>query len=198
MAAIRNVFALIGLLTVVGVAVLSTKAEPFFAAYQSFKTFEPEARDVYLEMAQRLVETGNAAEATVWKFKVEEDLSVEDVEETLRFVANEYNIKNVGELPLYQQVEAMTGEPFRFMKIYMFCNALTAAKMVDYSDAFSAYLPCRIALVEDKQGQLWIYTLNMDMMIYGGRPLPPELKAEALKVKEQILAIMKRGVSGEF
>jgi hypothetical protein len=41
-------------------------------------------------------------------------------------------------------------------------------------------------------------TLNMDMMIYGGEPLPPELKEEAIKVKEYILDIMNRGANGEF
>ncbi len=84
------------------------------------------------------------------------------------------------------------------MKIYMFCNALTAAKMVHYSDAYSAYLPCRVSLVEDKQGVLWLYSLNMDMMIHGGMPLPTELKDEALKVKRIILDIMERGASGDF
>jgi len=47
--------------------------------------------------------------------------------------------------------------------------------MVEHSDAFSAYLPCRLALIEDKQGQRWIYTLDMNAMIYGGAPLPDYL-----------------------
>lgn len=80
----------------------------------------------------------------------------------------------------------------------MFCNALTAAKMLDYSDAFSAYLPCRITLLEDPDGQLWLYTLNMDLMVYGGKPLPPELKEEAIEVKDIILEIMNRGAEGDF
>jgi len=45
---------------------------------------------------------------------------------------------------------------------------------------------------------LWIYSLNMDMMIYGGKPLPPALKEEALQVKTIILDIMQRGATGEF
>ena len=77
-------------------------------------------------------------------------------------------------------------------------DPLTAAKMVNYSDAFSAYLPCRIALVEDNEGQLWLYTLNMDMMIHGGTELPDELYEEATNVKEIILDIMNRGAAGEF
>jgi uncharacterized protein (DUF302 family) len=156
------------------------------------------APQVYMDMTKSLLATGNGAEATVWKRPVAEGLSPEDVEETMRFVANEHNFKNVGELPLSDQVAAMTGEDQRFWKIYMFCNPLIAAKMIDYSDAFSAYLPCRIALVEDKTGQLWLYTLNMDMMIHGGTELPPELFEEASKVKEIILDIMNRGAEGDF
>jgi uncharacterized protein (DUF302 family) len=70
--------------------------------------------------------------------------------------------------------------------------------MLDYSDAFSAYLPCRVAMVEDKEGQLWLYSLNMDMMIHGGETLPPDLKEAAEGVKEIILDIMNRGAAGEF
>jgi uncharacterized protein (DUF302 family) len=70
--------------------------------------------------------------------------------------------------------------------------------MLDYNDAFSAYLPCRITLVEDKTGKLWLYSLNMDLMIHGGEPLPEELKQEALRVKEIILTIMKRAAAGDF
>ncbi|MDT8283416.1 MAG: DUF302 domain-containing protein, partial [Gammaproteobacteria bacterium] len=129
---------------------------------------------------------------------VKEGLTVEDVEQTMKFVANEHNIKNVGELPLSDQIEAMTGQSARFFKIYMFCNALTAAQMLEFSDAYSAYLPCRLSMVEDKQGKLWLYALNMDLMIYGGKPLPPALKEEAEGVKSIILDIMNRGAEGDF
>ena len=149
-------------------------------------------------MASQVIDTGSGADATVWKRQVQEGLSPEEVEETMKFVANEHNIANVGELPLYKDVEAKTGVPYRFVKIYMFCNSLTAQQMLDYNDAFSAYLPCRITMVEDKEGRLWLYTLNMDLMIYGGKPLPTELKEEAIKVKEIILDIMERGAAGDF
>ena len=193
--ALRNLFALIGFLAVVVAIVLGVKMAPM---KQAFDGFDERAMSVYSDMAEKLLETGNSAEATVWKVPVNDDLSAEDVEETMRFVANEHNIKNVGELPLSKQVEAMTGKKSRYLKIFMFCNALTAAQMLEYSDAYSAYLPCRISLVEDKQGKLWLYSLNMDAMIYGGTPLPPALKEEAESVKAIILDIMKRGAEGDF
>lgn len=192
---IKNIFAIIGFVVVVALFVALYKIEPL---YHSVKTFDEKAIATYSELVTNILKTGNAAEATVWKIKVNKGLSPSDVEDAMRSVATEHNIKNVGELPLSKQVEAMSGKPYRYMKIFMFCNALTAAKMVDYSDAFSAYLPCRVTLLEDKQGRLWIYSLNMDLMIHGGKTLPPALKAEALKVKRIIQDIMQRGAAGEF
>ena len=192
---IWNLLALLGLVIVAGIIALGVQQG---SSIMNLKNFDPQAPKVYAEMAKTLIETGNAAEATVWKVPVEEGLSWEDVQDTMRFVANEHNIKNVGELPLSEQVQLMTGEEQRFLKIYMFCNPLTAANMFEYSVAFSAYLPCRISLIEDTDGKLWIYTLNMDMMIHGGTPLPEELKAEAIQVKEIMLDIMNRGAAGDF
>ncbi len=193
--ALRNLFALLGFVAVVVVIYGAVKMAPMM---QVFDEFDDKAMDVYGDMMTTLMETGNAAEATVWKVPVEDGLTVDDVEVALRAVANELNIKNVGELPLSAQVEAMSGKKSRFFKIYMFCNALTAAQMLEYSDAYSAYLPCRVSLVEDKQGKLWLYSLNMDAMIYGGKPLPPALKEEAMGVKKIILEIMNRGAEGDF
>ena len=56
----------------------------------------------------------------------------------------------------------------------------------------------RRVLVEDKSGKLWIYSLNMDMMIHGGEKLPPDLYDEANEVKDIILDIMNRGAEGDF
>ena len=192
---VKNGFALLGLIFSLLMLWAVYLVEP---VYHQFKHFDAQAVSTYRGIFDKILATGNAAEATIWKQKVKDGIAVEDVEYVMKFVANEHNIKNVGELPLYKQVESLSGKPYRYVKIFMFCNALTAAKMLEYSDAFSAYLPCRVSLVKDKQGQLWIYSLNMDLMIHGGRPLPPGLKQEALKVKEIITDIMKRGASGEF
>jgi len=196
-----NLLALIGLVivaAVIWVAFTFNFNLQNFKDFANLKDFDPKAGEVYVEMTKNLLASGNGAEATIWKVPVAKDLTAEDVEIAMKSVANERNFKNVGELPLSEQVAIMTGEDQRFWKIYMFCDPLTAAKMVDYSDAFSAYLPCRIALVEDNDGQLWLYTLNMDMMIHGGKELPDELYEEATNVKEIILEIMNRGAAGEF
>ena len=198
---IWNLFALLGLALVAGIIWLSLTygfGMQNFRELGNLSSFDKQAPEVYMSMIKSLIATGNAADATVWKIPVADGLSAADVEQTVKFVANEHNIKNVGELPLSEQVKAMTGKSQRYLKIYMFCNPLTGMKMVDYTTAYSAYLPCRISLAEDKTGKLWLYTLNMDMMIHGGKTLPPELYQEANNVKETILDIMNRGAKGDF
>lgn len=195
MSFIRNIFAILGLAVFVLVIVIVVRYSSLFGLATDL---DPKAGRVYLELAQKLAETGNAAEATVWRVPVKEGLSADDVEQVMKSVASEHNIKNVGELPLYKQVASMSGKPYRYAKIFMFCDALTASRMLDYNDAFSAYLPCRVSLIEDKTGKLWIYTLNMDLMIHGGKLLPEALKKEAEQVKTILTDIMNRGAEGDF
>ena len=113
-------------------------------------------------------------------------------------LAADRNLRDVGQLPLGEQVAAMQGKDWRSLQVYLFCNPLTAARMVEYSPAFAAYLPCRISLVEDGDGQLWLITMNMDLMLYGGRPLPDELREEAEGVRAAMLAVMDGAAEGAF
>ena len=192
---IRNILALLGLIAI-GVAIW---VGPSLMKYKTaFDGFDPQAFATYKKMADQLVETGNAAAATVWKAKVAEGLTFEEVDESIKNIAIERNIRGVGELPLGDQVAAMTGEPWRKLQIYLYCNPLTAAKMIEHDPAYAAYLPCRISLVEDDEGQLWIYTLDMDMMIYGGKTLPDALLKEALEVKDIMQDILTRAAEGDF
>jgi len=154
--------------------------------------------EVYMKMANTLLDTGDITMATIVRDEVDPELSIEDVEEAMSSVATELQIKEVGMLPLSEQVELQLGEKQRFLKIYQYCKPTTAMTMVDHSDAFSAYLPCRIALIEDQNGKKWLYSLDMDMMIYGGAPLPADLYELALQVKDTITAIQKAGASGDF
>jgi len=192
---IRNILTIIGLVAIA----LAVWAGPTLWKYKTaFDGFDPEAMNVYKKMGNQLIETGNAAAATVWKAKVAEGLTFEEVDESIKSIANERNIKGVGELPLGDQVAAMTGKPWRKLQIYLYCNPLTAAKMIEHDPAYAAYLPCRVSLVEDDTGQLWLYTLDMDMMIYGGKTLPPELLKEALEVKDIMQDILSRAAEGDF
>jgi uncharacterized protein (DUF302 family) len=135
-------------------------------------------------------------EDTVVKQRINEGISMDDAVESMKLRANLLNMKLVAELPLSKQIEAM-GKKARRMEIYQFCDPLTAQRMVEANINFAAYLPCRIALVEDEKGQGWLVMMNPDMMLTGAT-LSAELKKQATEVRDNLLEIMDAGTKGEL
>jgi uncharacterized protein (DUF302 family) len=133
---------------------------------------------------------------TVVKLPLAKGVSMDDAVEAMKIRANALNIRLVAELPLSKQLAAM-GEKSRRIDIYQFCDPVTAKKMVEFDIHFAAYLPCRIALVEDARGQAWLVMMNLDMFIHDPK-LDPSLKADAVQVRDILNAIMQAGASGEW
>ncbi|MBI4742338.1 MAG: DUF302 domain-containing protein [Betaproteobacteria bacterium] len=134
---------------------------------------------------------------TVVKIPVAKGVSMDDAVESMKSKANFLNVKLVAELPLSKQVEATTGKPGRRMAIYQFCDAMTAKQMVDANIDFAAYLPCRIALIEDEKGQAWLIMLDLGPLI-GGARLDAKLKGLAAEVRDNLAAIMEAGANGDL
>ena len=201
---IKNVLALIGLLALLGGGYAFTKAWPVYAelrpALAEFDPgeFDPGFMDAYLDFAKKLLEAKDPGVAMMYTVPVEEDVTVEDVKESLKSIASERNFLFVGEAPFYKQVEAITGEPYRHITFMSFCDARVGKMMADYRDAYTGFMPCRIAVVEDLEGKLWLHSMNLDLMIRGGKELPPDLKEEAVRVWGTIQAMMQGAAAGEF
>jgi len=195
MSQIKKIFDFVGLVSLRLLGVLSVKVYPVM---QQLYDFDPYAIKLYSDIASRALDRRSGVEAMVIKVPVKKGVGPGDVDDSIKIIANELNIKNVGELPMYKEVQALSGVPFRYAKIYLLCDAMIAANLLNHSDGFSSYLPCRISVIEDAEGKLWLYTLNMDIMIYGGRPLPPALKEDAIKVRDTIIEIMNRAAVGDF
>jgi uncharacterized protein (DUF302 family) len=139
---------------------------------------------------------GDIAEAAMWEKKVAPGVKLEDVKDAINGVATNRNIKNVGELPLSEELKArgITGGTIHVMS---FCNPETARKMIDFSPAMGGFLPCRVNIIEKADG-LYIYTMNMDMAIKMGRKMPPELKEATMQVRDTMWEMLEKGSKGEF
>ena len=83
------------------------------------------------------------------------------------------------------------------IEIFQFCDARIANEMVQFNPDFSAYLPCRITLLEDGDGQAWLVTLDLGKVIPGAN-LSPELLTKAERVRDTIQSIMEAGASGDL
>jgi uncharacterized protein (DUF302 family) len=189
---IRNLLALVGLAAIVLGAWAYLRFAPEFAK------LSPGAVEIYSNFATKVMETGDPAMAMMWKAQVAEGMKPDDVIDAMKSLATEHNFLFVGESPLYKQIEAITGAKYRYVNFLSFCDARIGAQMLDYHNEYSGFMPCRIALIQDKDGKLWLYSMNLDLMIHGGRPLPPELHASAVKVRDTIKAIMDGAAKGQF
>lgn len=124
-------------------------------------------------------------------------VSPDDAVQSMKLRANLLNMHLVAELPLSRQVSAITGKPSQNVTIFQFCDALTARRMLDDNLAFAAYLPCRIALVEDARGRGWLVMMDLDMIL-DAADRSPGLKARALEVRDKLEDIMRAGANGDL
>jgi uncharacterized protein (DUF302 family) len=133
---------------------------------------------------------------TVVQMSVQEGISREDAVQALMSRAAEINLKYVSRQEVSKELEAR-GLKTPYLDIFQFCNPEDAREMIMYDPIYAAYMPCRIAMVEDKDGQLWLMMLNLDMLI-NSQLLPPELTEIAIRVNQAMLDVMVAGATGEF
>ena len=192
MKTLRNLLALVGL-----VAILAGGAAAVTLSVR-LAGFDPQAGRVYGELAARVLETGDPGVAMMWAVPVAEELGPDDVIESMKSLAASRSFLFVGDSPFSHQIEAITGEPYRYVNFLSFCDARVGREMLEYRDQYSGFMPCRVALVEDKEGRLWLYSMNLDLMIHGGKALPPELHASAVRVRDVMREIMAGAAAGDF
>jgi len=133
---------------------------------------------------------------SVLKMPLDKGVSVNDARASINLKAEELNMKKVGYLPVSDELKARGLKP-PHLEIFQFCNPEDAMKMVQYNTLYSAFMPCRMALVEDENGGLWLQMLNLDMII-DKYPLPEDLRRIAVKINGQMLQILTAGVKGSF
>lgn len=133
---------------------------------------------------------------TVLKMPLAEGVTPEDAIEALQSKAVALNMKFVAHQPLSKELAARGVESGR-LEIFQFCNPGDAHKMVTFNPIFAAYMPCRIALVEDPDGTMWLMMMNLDMLI-NNTPLPPDLLEVATNVNDTLKAIMEAAANGDF
>jgi len=138
-------------------------------------------------------------QAGVYKMAIDRNVSLDEAAESMRLRANALNLKLVAELPLSKQVEAVTGKPQRTVTIFQFCDAVTAMELIDLSMDFATYMPCRIAMIEDADGQGWLIMTDINVdMVAKEKKLQKELTERIKAVRNGLIEIMKAGAKGEL
>ncbi len=119
------------------------------------------------------------------RIQIQDSVSFDDAVESLKLRANQHNLKFVGVNQLYKEIEALTGKPAKRMEIFNFCDGLTANKMLTADPMMIAFMPCRIALIEDANSKRWVISMMMDLKLIKAMP------ADTRKNAERVMAAMK-------
>lgn len=133
---------------------------------------------------------------TVIKMALADGVTWDAASEAMMSKAAELNMKLVGRQNVGKELQAR-GIPAQNLEIFQFCDPEDAMKMVAFNTIYAAYMPCRIALVEDSNKKNWLLMLNLDMII-NAFSLPPELQAIAIGVNGEMLTILTAGATGNF
>jgi cytochrome c553/uncharacterized protein (DUF302 family) len=132
---------------------------------------------------------------TVVRMALDEGVTPEQAEAAMLAKAEEIDLKKVAQQKVSQFLARQDVE-MPHLSIYQFCNPLDARLMVIADPVFSSYMPCRISMVEDADGRLWVMMLNLDMLI-NSKLLPPEVIETAVRVNQQMLDVMAAGAAGK-
>ncbi len=133
---------------------------------------------------------------TVVKMPLADGVSVDEAIQFLQSKAAELNMKIVAHQPVSKELKAR-GIDSGPLHIFQFCNPEDAYKMVQNNALFAAYMPCRIALVEDSKGKVWLMMMDLDILI-NNAPLSPELHDMAVRINKNLMEIMKAGATAGF
>lgn len=132
----------------------------------------------------------------VARVQVQQGVSFDDAVESLKLRTNQHNLKLVGASPLYKEIEALTGKPSKRMEIFSFCDGLVAQQMIAADTLMISFMPCRISIVEDEQGKLWIISMMIDSSML--KALPPEIRKNAQRIMDAMKDSMLAASNGDL
>ena len=180
---LKNILSAIGAIALVAIVYMLIS---FGGMMSKVSSLHPDAMGHYMTMFEKVLETGNSAEAMIRKVRINDDVSTEDAIDTMRSIAEENNFLVVGDAKMSIKSSITAPDGKRYIRILSFCAPSIAEEFIGYSESFGAFMPCRILIVEDDEGNRWLYTMAMELMLYGGKPLPDDM----LKMAEQVRGLM--------
>ncbi len=137
-----------------------------------------------------------------YKVKAKPGVSFDEVVDSMKLRANTHNYKYVGHSPLSKDVEAVTGKPSPRVEVFSFCDSVVARRLLDYVPELIAFLPCRIAVLEDANKEIWLITIDWDIswLDYSQNPnkMDADLYQESRRIRDVMEDMMKAGANGDL
>ena len=155
------------------------------------------AMKAYDDMFSKVVKDGDPAKAMMKEFKVADDVSGDDVKESITALTEEYNMRLTNYVKMFTKKDAKPTE-VKEARIYSLCSLPIAKTFLNHSRYFGGFMPCRIMYIQYGNGDAYLITMDLTLAIHGGYPLPPKMLKLATKVETAMTEITKRAANGDF
>ena len=190
-----------GLLTLIGAIVVIAAIIGAVTVGPKAVKLDPQALPEYMKMFDKVLETGDPAKGMVRKVKmvIPEDMTKEEAFENaleiMDEVAEEYGMALVDSKTMPRE-----GKLFKdgglLTHIRSYCSPYIADIFLAHSAEFIAFMPCRIGFVEEPNGDIYLYTMSMELLISGGHTLSPKLYELANEVRTGMYTMLEKAAAG--
>lgn len=191
-----------GLLTLIGFIVVIAGIIGAVLFGSKISKLDSQAIPEYMKMFDTVLTTGDPAKGMIRKVKmvIPEGMSKAEAFENALDIMDE-----VGEEFGLAMVDSKTmprnGKLFKdgglLTHIRSYCSPHIADKFLAHSSEFIGFMPCRIGFIEEPNGDIYIYTMSMELMINGGYTLKPELLTLANEVRKGMYTMMEKAAAGD-
>jgi uncharacterized protein (DUF302 family) len=136
-----------------------------------------------------------------YKIPAKPGLSVDQVVEALISRAEKHGFLLVNRYQMWKELQARTGEanPYK-VEVVSICDPSVSRDWMDYAPEMALFVPPRIAVVEDRNRQIWVIMLDWDMHWLDtarNAAFDPKLRAQGIERREMLEDIMQAAAKGE-
>jgi uncharacterized protein (DUF302 family) len=137
------------------------------------------------------------------KYQAKAGLSFDDVVTSMELRANSLNFKKVGHSPMWKDIQAVLGDMSApRMEVFHYCDIAAGREILKYAPEAIVYLPCRIAVMEDADKNIWVLTLDWNTAwldsIGGKMGTPDALMVFAKDIRDKMDNIMQAAANGDL
>ena len=192
-----------------GPMLIQQAAPPPYRDYQMNRIIAPEEKKRWLQTAMPMMANMmqmDAREAMNYfavKIRAKPGLSFDEVVESMMLRANQVNLKFVGSNLMWKDFKAvLNDDKAPRIEVFSFCDIAVGRDLLRIIPEMAVFLPCRIAVMEDADKNIWIMTLDWDVtwLDLAGKSMgiTPELRKGALQVREKMDNVMRAAANGEL
>ncbi|MEW6133538.1 MAG: DUF302 domain-containing protein [Pseudomonadota bacterium] len=177
--------------------------------YQMNRVIPPEEKKRYMQMAMPMManmmqlDAREAMSYMVVKYQAKPGVTFDEAVQSLKLRANQLNFKFVGENLMWKDFRAVLGDNSApRVEVFSFCDIAIGRELLKLVPEMVVFLPCRIAVMEDANRNIWILTLDWDFtwLDQAGESLgiTPELRQGIADIRAKMDEMMRAAANGDI